>query len=74
LHPDFDSGNLVAFMSKGFDKCRRHLPELDRDRAAIGVNNYFAALEVGNVGAGLQVGRQSDIKQGLQLPQPVGLL
>ncbi len=68
MHPDIDSGNLVAFMSKGFDKCRYHLPELDRNRATIGVNNDLAPLKVGDMGAGLQVGWQTDIKQGLQLP------
>lgn len=73
MHPYLDSGNLLSLLNKTFGKPWRQLPQLDRNRAAVGVNNDFTLLEIGDVGARQQMRRQSGVEQGLQALQTVCL-
>jgi len=49
LHPNFDSGNLLAQLIEACGESWCHLPQLDCDRAAVGVYNDLALLKVGDM-------------------------
>jgi hypothetical protein len=51
LHPYLDSANLLPLLNKTLGEPWRQLPQLDRDRAAVGVYNDFAPLEIGDARA-----------------------
>lgn len=74
LHPHLDSGNLLTVLAKTFGKPWHQLPELDGDGTAVGVDDDFAMLQIGDAGAGQQVGRQCGVEKNLQVSQPVGVL
>jgi hypothetical protein len=56
LHAYLDSVNLLTLLNKTLGKSGRQLPQLDRDRAAIGVDNDFPPLEIRDVSTGCQMG------------------
>ena len=69
LHSHLDSGNLLPLLNKTFGEPWRHLPQLDRNRTAGGVDNDFAPFEIRNMRAWREVGRQHEIKCVLQASQ-----
>lgn len=73
MHAHLDSVNLLTLLNKTLGEPWRQLPQLDRDRATIGVNNDFAPLEIRDVSAWCQMGWQRCVEQGLQLPQAIRL-
>lgn len=73
MHAYLDSVKLLTLLNKTLGKPGRQLPELDRDRAAIGVDNDFAPLEIRDVSARRQMRWQGCVKQGLELPQAIRL-
>lgn len=66
MHANLYSGNLLTLLAKTFGQPWRQLLQLYCNRTAVGVNDHFAALEIGDVGARQQVGGQGRIQQNLQ--------
>lgn len=73
MHAYLDSVNLLTLLNKTLGEPWRQLPQLDRDRAAVGVNNDFAPLEIRDVSARRQMGWQCCVEQSLKLPQAIRL-
>lgn len=49
LHPHLDSGNLLPLLAKFCSKPGRKLSQFHCNRAAVGVDDDFALLEIGDM-------------------------
>lgn len=74
LHPHLDSANLLPLLNEPCGEPRPQLPELDRDRAAIGVDDDLAPLEIGDVRSRRQVDRQHRVEECLKPTQAFCLI
>lgn len=67
MHAHDDFANLRRLTSQLGGEPGRELPQLDRDRAAIGVDDQFALTERSDARAGDELDRQRCFELGLQL-------